>query len=65
MIRAFLGATADHNWLGGNINLAYKLVTLFVFVLTIIASAVVFRGRFSNPRRSGSSICASMCCGTK
>lgn len=49
MIGAFLGATADHNWLGGNINLAYKLVTLFVFVLTIIASAVVFRGRFSNP----------------
>ena len=49
MIGAFLGATADHNWLGGNINLAYKLVTLFVFALTIIASAVVFRGRFSNP----------------
>ena len=49
MIGAFLGATADHNWLGGKINLAYKLVTLFVFVLTIIASAVVFRGRFSNP----------------
>ena len=46
MIGAF---TADHNWLGGNINLAYKLVTLFVFALTIIASAVVFRGRFSNP----------------
>ena len=49
MIGAFLGATADHNWLGGNINLAYKLVTVFVFALTITASAVVFRGHFSNP----------------
>lgn len=49
LIGAFLGATADHNWLGGNINLAYKIVTLFVFVLTIMASLMVFRGRFANP----------------
>lgn len=51
LIGAFLGATADYNWLGGNINLAYKLVTVFVFVLTIAASLVIFRGRFANPER--------------
>lgn len=50
MIGAFLGATADHGWFAGNINFAYKLVTLFVFVLTIIASAVVTRGRFAEPK---------------
>ena len=50
MIGAFLGATADHGWFAGNINFAYKLVTLFVFVLTIIASAVVMRGRFAEPK---------------
>lgn len=51
MIGAFLGATADHNWLGGNINFAYKLVTVFVFALTITASIVVFRGRFATPQK--------------
>lgn len=50
LIGAFLGATADHNWLGGNINLAYKIVTGFVFVLTVMASLMVFRGRFANPQ---------------
>ena len=51
MIGAFLGATADHGWFAGNINFAYKLVTVFVFVLTIVASAVVCRGRFASPAR--------------
>ena len=49
VIGAFLGATADHGWFAGNINFAYKLVTVFVFVLTIVASAVVCRGRFASP----------------
>ena len=51
MIGAFLGATADHGWFAGNINFAYKLVTVFVFALTIVASAVVCRGRFASPAR--------------
>lgn len=51
LIGAFLGATADQNWLGGNINLAYKVVTGFVFLLTIVASVVVLRGKFANPPR--------------
>lgn len=49
LIGAFLGATESFNWFSGNINTAYRLVTLFVFVLTLIASAVVFRGRFQRP----------------
>lgn len=48
-IGAFLGATDRLGWFAGNINTAYRLVTLFVFVLTIVASAVVFRGRFQRP----------------
>lgn len=51
LIGAFLGATVDSGWFGGNINLAYKLVTVFVFVLTIVASSVVCRGRFSDPAK--------------
>lgn len=51
MIGAFLGATTDLGWLGGDINLAYKAVTGFVFLLTLVASAVVLQGKFTNPRR--------------
>ena len=40
---------ANRDFLALNSTDDYKLVTLFVFALTIIASAVVFRGRFSNP----------------
>lgn len=66
MIGAFLGATADHGWFAGNINFAYKLVTVFVFVLTIVASAVVCRGRFRQPGQgSGSFTSASTGCGTR
>lgn len=65
MIGAFLGATADHNWLGGNINLAYKLVTLFVSRLRSSLRPSYSAAGSPIPRRSGSSICASMCCGTR
>ncbi len=48
-IGAFLGATETFGWFAGHINTAYKAVTLFVFALTLVASAVVFRGRFDRP----------------
>lgn len=51
LIGAFLGATIARNWFEGNINLAYKIVTGFVFLLTVVASAVILRGKFANPRR--------------
>lgn len=49
MIGAFLGATETFGWFSGNINTAYKAVTGLVFVLTLLSSAVVFRGRFDRP----------------
>lgn len=49
VIGAFLGAAANKGLIGGNINLAYKIVTAAVFVLTIAASAVLFKGKFAKP----------------
>src|SRR5690606_20140711 len=34
---------------GGNAKGAYRIVTALVFVVTILASIVCFRGRFVNP----------------
>ncbi len=50
-IGVFLGASADNSWFGGNINSAYKIVTLCVFIITIVASVVLFRGTFQNPKQ--------------
>lgn len=52
VIGAFIGATESHGWFLGDVNTAYKIVTAAVFVITILASAVVFRGRFKNPGNS-------------
>lgn len=49
LIGVFLAATVDHNWLNGNINHAYHIVTIMVFVITISASFVVCSGKFQNP----------------
>ncbi|MBO8478352.1 MAG: MFS transporter [Bacteroidetes bacterium] len=49
VIGLFLGAAADKGILGGDIDLAYKIVTLCVFVLTIMASCVLSRGKFPKP----------------
>ena len=32
-----------------DINMAYRIITCIVFLITILASAVVFRGKFTNP----------------
>ena len=49
VIGAFLGTAANKGWFSGNLNSAYKIVTLLVFVLTIIASIIINRGQFLNP----------------
>lgn len=49
VIGIFIGAAADNTILGGNIDLAYKIVTACVFILTIMASCVLSRGKFSRP----------------
>ena len=48
-IGAFLGASADNGWFTGNLNTAYRIVTLVVFIITLAASATVCQGRFDNP----------------
>ena len=45
----FIGNTERLNWFGGNAMRAYQVVTVIVFVLTIISSAVVQKGQFTNP----------------
>lgn len=47
----FIGNTETQNWFGGNAVRAYQIVTVVVFVLTIISSAVVQKGHFTNPTR--------------
>lgn len=49
VIGIFLGAAANKGLLGGDIDLAYKIVTLCVFILTISASCVLSMGRFPKP----------------
>jgi len=49
-IGAFIGAT-ENGILDGDVNLAYKIITVFVFILTIIASSVTFTGKFKNPKK--------------
>jgi len=49
----FIEGTGLRGWFGGDRNTAYQIVTGLVFLLTIISSIVVHRGRFENPPRSG------------
>ncbi|MCF0176530.1 MAG: MFS transporter [Bacteroidales bacterium] len=51
-IGAFIGASSNHGWFNSNLNTAYKMVTLFVFALTVLASCVICRGRFDNPDKT-------------
>ncbi len=45
----FLANTDTHGWFGGNINIAYQLVTGAVFLLTIVSSVVIHQESFKNP----------------
>jgi len=45
----FLMSTEQSNWLGGNINMAYRIVTVAVFLLTIVSSIMIHEGDFKNP----------------
>lgn len=48
-IGLFIVKTETSNWFGGNANNAYKIVTVIVFLLTIISTIVVQKGKFKNP----------------
>lgn len=45
----FIASTQKLGWLGGSINTAYHILTVFVILLTLVASYLAHRGRFTNP----------------
>lgn len=47
----FIATTEKNGWFGGNVNVAYYGLTVFVFALSIFASVLVHRGQFQNPRK--------------
>jgi len=49
---AFIIATKDNGWFSGNVNVAYYILTGCVFALTIVASVLVHRGKFQNPKNA-------------
>jgi YQGE family putative transporter len=48
----FIAATEKNGWFGGNVNVAYYCLTVFVFALSVFASMLVHRGGFNNPKKS-------------
>lgn len=51
IVGAFLANTEINGWFGGNINTAYRAVTVVVFVLTILSSIVIHKEKFNNPEQ--------------
>lgn len=49
---AFIASTERYGWFSGKVNAAYYGLTVFVIALSVIASILVQRGGFSNPRRA-------------
>lgn len=49
---AFIAATEKNGWFGGNVNVAYYGLTVFVFALSVLASVLVHQGQFQNPKRA-------------
>lgn len=52
LVGAFIAGSEKSGWFGGNVNVAYYFVTAFVFLLSIVASVLVHRGQFQNPKRA-------------
>ncbi|APZ48000.1 MFS transporter [Polaribacter reichenbachii] len=54
IIPALVGAlffyTNEFNWFGGGEVISYRLLTVLVFVLTIISTVIIHRGNFKNPK---------------
>lgn len=48
----FIATTEKNGWFGGNVNVAYYCLTVFVFALSVFASVLVHRGRFQNPKKA-------------
>lgn len=52
IVGAFIATTEKQGWFGGNVNVAYYILTGVVFALTILASILVHRGQFTNPKKA-------------
>lgn len=50
-IGLFIAKTETANWFGGQVNMAYKFVTVLVLLLTIISSIVIHQEKFNNPKQ--------------
>lgn len=48
----FIATTQKLEWFAGNVNVAYYFLTGFVFILTVIASLLVHKGNFTNPKKA-------------
>lgn len=49
IIGTFISAADTNEWFGGDTTVAYQIVTVIVFVLTIFSSIVIHKGDFKNP----------------
>ncbi len=49
---AFIAAADKDGWFGGNVNVAYYILTATVFLMSLFASVLVHRGGFQNPKRA-------------
>ena len=49
---AFIAGAEKQGWFGGNVNVAYYILTGLVFTLAVFASVLVHRGGFQNPKRA-------------
>jgi YQGE family putative transporter len=49
VVGAFLATSDTRGWFGGNMNSGYQIVTVVVFLLTILSSVVIHQEKFKNP----------------
>ncbi len=49
---AFIATADKSGWFGGHVNVAYYILTAFVFAMSVLASILVHRGQFQNPKRA-------------
>lgn len=49
IVGMFLAKADAGGWFGGSINVAYQVVTVIVFLLTILSSIVIHQEKFKNP----------------
>ncbi|HTH56673.1 MAG TPA: hypothetical protein VL728_11560 [Cyclobacteriaceae bacterium] len=51
LVGAFLANTEIKGWFNGSVNTAYRIVTVVVFLLTILSSIVIHKEKFNNPEQ--------------